>query len=230
MKRNRHNQSGQTLLEVLFAMVILLTALTATIVLIVNSINASKESRNKLIATSLAREAVEIARNMRDSNWVTTAQRTCDAGLYAGYACDGDTFCGLGNTCAAGTWDAGLVGVNPAVPVITGSDPYTFDFSATDFSDAIARVRLQNHFYRQGSGVTGAPTEFYRLVFINPICHDAAGTEFIVDRASNDVCGAGSAIGYDDTVGYRVISEVRWGSTSGRRVTIEDRIYNWPTL
>ncbi|MBI5037301.1 MAG: type II secretion system protein [Candidatus Kerfeldbacteria bacterium] len=233
---SKKNQSGQTLLELIFALGIMITALTATIVLIVSSINASRESRQKLVATSLAREGIELARGIRDSNWVTVQYGICtDSGsgvTNEGLPCTSDSFCGAG-TCAHEVWDAGLTGASPAIPVITGSSPYAFDFSVAAFTDQTARIYLNNNFYRQGAGVTGNPTEYHRLVYLNPICHDAGGAERIVDKFDNYTCGQGGSpvAAYPETVGYRIISEVRWpDAASNRKVILEDRLYNWQTL
>lgn len=227
------DQRGQTLLEVLIAMVILITALVGTVALIVNSISASRESRNRLIATSLAREAIEMARSTRDSNWVTDLEKICaGGGANDGAICIADSDCD-GNSCLSESWDTGLIGVNPAIPVLDGSSPYHFDFSPINFNDPLAEIFLVDEYYRQGSGVTGSGSSFFRLVYVNPICHDSNDVERIVDRDDNFTCGQGgtSVSSYLNTVGYRVISEVRWpNSNSTRKVIIEDRLYNWQTL
>ncbi len=227
----RRNQDGQTLLELLIALVILITALVGTVALIVNSISASRESRNRLIATSLAREAIEMARATRDSNWVTSLEKICSGGTNAGAVCIGDSECSGGGSCLSESWDTGLVGSNPAIPVLDGVNPYQFDFSPADFSDALARIHRVGDLYQQGAGVGGAGSEFYRLIYINPICHDATDNEFIVGQASADTCGNGSASAYPTTVGYRIIAEVRWPSqNASHNVRVEDRLYNWQTL
>ena len=68
IRKSIHNQSGQTLIEMLIAIFILILALTATIVLVVTSINAARDSMNKLVATNLSREGIEVVRNIRDTN------------------------------------------------------------------------------------------------------------------------------------------------------------------
>ncbi len=231
----RTDHRGQTLLEVLFAMVILIVALVATIALIVSSITASRESRNRLIATSLGREAIEMARSIRDSNWVTSLEKVCQGGSNDGAVCQGDSDCDAGIDCQADAWWQGLAATapatNPAIPVIDGSNPRTFDFSITDFNDSKAEVFLNNDFYRQGEGVGGIKSGFFRLVYMSPICHDDVGNEFIIDQASTDTCGNGSASSYSNLVGYQIISEVRWpNASSSHHITVEDRLYNWQTL
>lgn len=101
------NQKGQSLLELIVAIMILGMVLTATVVLIVTSINAGRESRYKLIATSLAREGIEITRNIRDSNWA-------------------DPF--------SASWNEGLNIDTTATPVIDGINPITLNFADDDFT------------------------------------------------------------------------------------------------
>jgi type II secretory pathway pseudopilin PulG len=197
------NQKGQSLLELLVSMLILVLVLTATITLIVTSINAGRESRNKLIAASLAREGIETVRNIRDSNWVDPTSPA---------------------------WTSGLVGNNPVIPFVDLSTPTVLYYS-TD-PQYQTRLFLYNDVYLQGSGVPGLGTEFYRLMYFNDIClNDTTGDEQIVDKDSTDDCTSlGSGTDYEK-VGLRVVSEVHWPSeTSNKKVIIEDRLYDWQVL
>jgi len=194
------NQKGQSLLEMMVALFILVAALTATIVLIVTSINAGRESINKLISTSLAREGIEVVRNIRDSNWIDPS---------------------------GPAWDDGLASDNTAIPKIDGLNPISLNFAENDFTV----IKLFNNQYLQDT-TEGTDTQFYRLLYINPICHDDAGTEEIVGKESSDGCDSfpDEGNGSFEKVGIRVISEVRWPSPGGRKVIIEDRLYNWQML
>jgi Tfp pilus assembly protein PilV len=196
------NQKGQSLIEMLVALFILVAALTATIVLIVTSINAGRESINKLIGTSLAREGIEVVRNIRDSNWIDPS--------------------GSG-------WDEGLDGANStAIPKIDGVNPISLNFAENDFT----RIKLYNNQYLQDT-TAGTDTQFYRLLYINPICQndDNPPIEEIVSKESGDDCTSfGNSTDYSK-VGIRIISEVRWPSSdSSHKVIIEDRLYNWQML
>lgn len=203
------NQKGQGLLEMLVAIFILVVALTATIVLIITSIKAGRESINKLIATSLAREGIEVVRNIRDSNWIDPS---------------------------GPDWDSGLFGVddNTAIPIIDGSYDITLDFDADVFTDTDARLKMNSNQYLQGLSLDEPDTQFYRLLYINPICqddNDPAG-ERVVNKNDDFTCGQGGTyvFTYPNKVGLRVISEVHWLAPSGREVIIEDRLYNWQVL
>jgi prepilin-type N-terminal cleavage/methylation domain-containing protein len=67
LKKNRQN--GFSFLEVMFVVFILGTALTVFVQVISKSIDHSAESRDTIIAASLAQEGVELVRNIRDNNW-----------------------------------------------------------------------------------------------------------------------------------------------------------------
>lgn len=203
-----HNKKGQTLLELIVAISILIVALVATIVLIVSSINAGKQARNKLIATSLAREGIETVRNIRDSNWLDPAIVDWDDGLQTGGA------------------------DNYAIPIIDGTNPTALDFSATGFNNADTEIKSSNNFFIQGNSISGGRTSFYRLIYISSICHAADDDESIaIDIENNDDCGVGvhsTPKSYINKVGIRVVVEVRWPSdSSNKSVSIEDRLYNW---
>ncbi|MBU0598593.1 hypothetical protein KKF61_06435 [Patescibacteria group bacterium] len=197
------NNKGQSLLEVIFALFILITGLVATIALIVTSINAGRESINKLVGASLSREGIEIVRNIRDSNWIDP-----DSGV---------------------SWDDGLTGDNTAIPVIDGSSDIILDFAVNDFTD-FTKIFLNNGQYVQGGTASGEQTRFYRLIYINELCQDDTGAEEIVPLSSSNDCLTEFGGTYSQ-VGIRVVSEVRWPSAmSNKKLIIEDRFYNWQIL
>lgn len=210
IQRLSRDQGGQSLLEMLVALLILVTALTATIVLIVTSINASRDSRNKLIASNLAREGIEMVRNIRDSNWVDPSTTTPP-------------------------WDDGLTsGDDPtAVPNIKGgTDTITLDFTPTTFAETpYTAVKLSGTSYLQGLTASGTSAGFFRLLYLNPICRDqTTGTEQIIAKTTSSNCIAQFGANYEK-VGIRVIVEVRFpNSSSSKKVLIEDRLYNWQVL
>ena len=73
-----HTQKGITLIETAVAVTILVAAITGPMTLASQSLKASRDARNELIATHLAEEGIEIVHNIRDNNSATdvTAQRT----------------------------------------------------------------------------------------------------------------------------------------------------------
>lgn len=79
MIKMRKQQSGQSLLEMIFAIGILIIVVAAVLGLTIANITGQKESEFQIIANNLAREGIEVVRNIRDANWL--AGIDWDAGL-----------------------------------------------------------------------------------------------------------------------------------------------------
>jgi type II secretory pathway pseudopilin PulG len=60
---------GQSLIEILLAMGISLILLTITAVSIITALGNTQKSSSRNVATTYARQSIEIMRQMRDSNW-----------------------------------------------------------------------------------------------------------------------------------------------------------------
>ena len=60
---------GFTLLETIIAVAILATGIVASLTLVSKSIRSVSVSQNRLVASYLAQEGLELVRNARDNNW-----------------------------------------------------------------------------------------------------------------------------------------------------------------
>jgi len=81
---NQLNQKGQGLLEMVFAIGILVIVATSILALAISNVTGQQESEVQIIANNLSREAIEVVRSARDSNWL--AGNTWDIGLVSGTA------------------------------------------------------------------------------------------------------------------------------------------------
>lgn len=192
-------RGGQSIVEVIVAIGIVGTAVAAALTLTTASLNAQKENEGWMIATNLAREGVEVARNIRDSNWL-----------------------------AGNAWDDGLYGDSQDYTAIAVFDPETaewsFDFTGEVLGAANTRVWRYlsgTHIgvYTQGTiqpnDTTGS--RFYRLVTLNPIC----GRDTVVTSGGN--CSSGIP-----KVGIQVRSAVSWQSSGrDRNIEIVETMYDW---
>ena len=70
MKKIKKAKTGQSLLEMIFAISILLIVVSAVLALTTANIFGQRESEVQIIANNLAREGIEVVRNIRDSNWL----------------------------------------------------------------------------------------------------------------------------------------------------------------
>lgn len=62
--------AGFTLLEVIVAIFILSVGIIGSYILIAQTISSTSYASNKLVASYLAQEGIEIVRNIRDTNWL----------------------------------------------------------------------------------------------------------------------------------------------------------------
>jgi len=213
------NQKGVTLLEAIVAIFVITTGLVSALVLIYSSIFGAGQSKNELLASNLAREAAEVIRAKRDSNWLVIESGTGDI-----------------------DWDDGLYGGmdNKEYRAIINfnDDPEDADFMqwtiSYDAYDVATSDETKVYYYDpEGEGYRvynqytanpiGTETIFRRLITTKPICYDGSN-ESIADigLACSDLVGSWTKIG------TQVYVTVRW--TDGDKVfsqTYEDRIYNW---
>ena len=198
-QKNAPARSGQSLVEVIIALAIISSAVVAALTLTVSSLSAQKSNEGWVIGGNLAREGIEVVRNMRDSNWL-----------------------------AGRVWNDGLVGPEPdtdhtAVPVFdpeTGG--WTIDFSVDGIGEESASVwrLLGGH---PGIMVQAAarpegtvPSGFRRIIYLHPVCADQSVLE-------SGTCPPGNP-----QAGLSVTSHVTW-SVSGRSPKAEMTVvlYDW---
>ncbi len=69
-KKNKYSQAGQTLIETLVAVFILVMGIVAALGLAIYALNASSNVTKQIVAIGLTREGIEAVKNMRDTNWL----------------------------------------------------------------------------------------------------------------------------------------------------------------
>ncbi|MFH0819368.1 MAG: prepilin-type N-terminal cleavage/methylation domain-containing protein [Patescibacteria group bacterium] len=196
------NQRGQTLIEVIIAVSIMLIGIISIVSLSITSRMISTISSQELLAAHLAREGVEVIRNIRDSNWL---QRQSD-----------------GTT----SWDAELYSGTDYTAVAifkyTGTSPvggqWTLNWTPNSTSHAMTKIYLNiGHIYTSYTGATPEVTPYRRLITLNPICSDGS-------IITSSTCTASGLT----KVGIQVISRVEWSDREKKHnKTAEERIYDW---
>ena len=78
-----HKSQGQTLIETLVAAFILTMGVSAAVGLAIYAFGSSSNITKQIVATGLAREGVEVVKNMRDTNWLKLANPDIDCYNYA---------------------------------------------------------------------------------------------------------------------------------------------------
>ena len=92
MIQSKNSQSGQSLIETLVAIFILVTALSVGLGLAIYASSNTTRTKNQIIATNLAREGLEVVRMFRDTNWLKAED---DAGVDDLYTAFGGCMYGL---------------------------------------------------------------------------------------------------------------------------------------
>lgn len=159
-------ESGQTLIETIVAIFVLTTGLSAGLGLAIFAFGSASEITERITATGLAREGIEVTRRMRDSNWL--------AGTLVG--------CGGVQQCYQ-TWLTAPYGISGT---LTGR-AYRLEFNPASVGNKWTLVQSNN--YRlttvPGSGFTHSGTEtqnFFRKIFIihQTTADPAAETQILV--------------------------------------------------
>jgi len=201
------NHKAQGLLESIIAIGIIISGIVGSLSLSIQNQTSLKDARGRLLAVNLAREGVEVARNIRDTNWLS-----CEIA-------EGVLSCN--------NWDDSFsAGADiTAVPVF---DPLTnswiLDFDAESIDGDLARLWRRTtgdskfvgvHFNSSSvSPSDSVLTNYRRVLEIRSICSD---------KTVIDVCDVGKT-----KIGVVVKSIVSWeegGKTS--QITAEERLFNW---
>lgn len=76
MLKNSVSQKGQTLIETLVACFVLVMGISAALGLANYSLGATNSIKQQTIGLGLAREGIEVIKNMRDTNWLKATYNT----------------------------------------------------------------------------------------------------------------------------------------------------------
>lgn len=190
--------AGFTLLEVVVAMAVVATGVIAGLTLTTFNINTAAISERRLVAANLVREALEVVRQKRDSNWL-----------------------------AADDWTTGITDLG-GVRFTTDFDAENNSWAFTPRAEALTLCGDCVIGLNKDTGVftseAGYPaTAFRRQVYFNEICwQDAVGDEVILDEGQP--C---SGLGLE-LAGLELHSTVAWAENGEEQtLEAVDRIYNW---
>lgn len=186
-------------MEIVFVLGIIIIAFVGILTLIIANIVGSDVSKTRIVASNLAREGIEVVRQIRDSNWL-----------------------------AYNDWDLGLEGLNDDYTAIAffdeeGTYEWQLDFTPDSLTDdnTVLFLDATKGLYRQkvDYDLGGMPTFYRRLITLNEICRD------LTIKTSGEKCEGILEI---PKIGIQVLSEVIWTEREREHsVVIEDRLYNW---
>lgn len=161
MKNNYDNQKGQSLVEALIAVSIILVGVISIVTLAVVSIRASSVKSGEVVALNLAREGLEVVKNMRDSNWLAEEDPWTNNMLYS-----------------------------QAIPYFDYQNiSWSLEPTISPTADQIVYKTGGGLYYQSDEHLMTQPqpTQFRRYLMIDLICHNASEDENIVGVDSG--CG-----------------------------------------
>ncbi|MDQ5938518.1 MAG: hypothetical protein QG642_208 [Patescibacteria group bacterium] len=204
--------TGFTLIELLIAISVFMIGIMGAFSLSLNNLNTAKENSQRVIAANLAREGLELVRNIRDSNWLARE---------ANVDSDSNTF-----EIDIYEWDHGFDDSNFRVDYFTGLMPFSTPAPA-DLNSAIgnsqATLLLSGGYY--GHQI-GQPTTFSRAINLRAICLDK--TDLLVPIETVELSLDCPVLANIVKIGFQVTSRVRYTyGTKTNTIDAVENIYNW---
>ncbi|MFA6919173.1 MAG: hypothetical protein WC244_03645 [Patescibacteria group bacterium] len=208
-------QKGQGLMELIVAIGVITVGLFSVWSLFFANFAGEQEAETRMVASNLAREGLEVVKNIRDSNWLAVENNatTISGSLW--------------------TWDNGFAtpGYYVLGQLFSTSSSYvgsTTLISITDPSAPATKLYInKDRFYDHDPA--GSPAMFSRFITVKDICC-ASANNFTCDNSTVDFksldtpCSSGQI-----KIGVDVASEVRWQSNNNqsRKVILENQLFNW---
>lgn len=235
------NKNGQGLLEVMAAIYIFAIGILSIVNLSVFNIQTSHYNNDMLVASNLAREAIDIVRNVRDSNWSSSSTIPWDDSLVFP-SVDTGTYVDIGDPNSASSFlvrkdfsDTRKGLVFKVFPVGMSWDncispQYTYRSSNGVFVvtsacklgiiKPIASSDTKIYDYILGGTTNVEETGFYRMIFINEICWSSGDT--------NETILSGQGYCSGNKIGIQVMARVAWYSNGRMKIiNTEEKMYNW---
>jgi len=193
------DQKGQGIMELLVAVFVIVTGIVAVLALSISTITTARASINSGESTKLSREGLEVARNIRDSNWLKIDQGELDFSL----------------------WNDGLHEGND-YDAVAQFNPENHQWELA-YNNSNYRLRRRSDglyiYYDYDSDLP--ESMFSRTIYTFPICYNETSEE-------ETVMGQGESCTADPQIGIKVKSVVTWSEKGNdKSVTAEENLYNW---
>lgn len=191
-------------MEVIVAIGIMIMGIVSILILTSYNLASAEYGANRLIASNLARESLDVIRNIRDSNWLDPTK----------------------------DWDNGLPS-NPAtdkyrqIVKFTENDTYgSYALEGVEEIDTCSSCKLYVKDTIFSHDDTGTDSGFRRQIEFESICNEVPSNKdgiFLIMSISQECTG-----GYE-RVGFVLTARVQWQASNGdtREVAIEDRVFDW---
>ena len=206
----RHDHSaGFTLIELVITIGVFSIGVLAAFSLAIGNSNDNRANKDRIIAANLAREALELTRNIRDSDWLCTDSNDCYFG---------DSIL-VSNNFILVDYDVNSNGV-ATVGNYADLEQCMNDCKNANPDDC--RMYIDGDGFYSHDSVNGSATNFSRVVGLQRICLDPAiPLEYIAAVGAN--CRSG-----ETQIGVEATVSVAWDRAGkANRLELSDRFYNW---
>lgn len=231
----KFNRKGQGMIEVMIAIYLVIVGLLSLMNLVFYNLRAQSFNHNMLISSNLAREGIEVVRNIRDSNWLNSDTDWDEnlifipPGNLGSLSDQRNSFVIYNSFFHGEDLKFSIMPVGLSWENCTNSNN-TFQgekFAVCKLNiikDSVSDIKFYDHFSINFEDDLIENTNFYRLIYINEICfNELNGRENIAD-GYNEKC---SDYGLNK-IGTQVISRVGWEvQGSIKELKIEEHLYDW---
>ncbi len=214
MKNEAPYQSGQSLIEAIIAIGIIVVGLFSIWALFMSNNFSEQESETRILASNLAREGIEAVKNIRDTDWLKRDENIQNASN-AVWLWDQNT------SSTELTYNYGIV-QNLFV------NDYVYIASTSGETDSANKLYLRSDgFYDHN--LTGSSTPYSRvLIFTALCCPTLDNVNCTLPVSISTSTNSGGCVGGKLKIGMDVISKVKWTlNRQPRSVAVEDQIFNW---
>lgn len=197
----RRDKRGQSFIEAMVAITIIVSSITSALALVQSSITASRVSGSQVIAANLSREGLEVVRSLRDSNWLKG--QSFQVGLVQGTS----------------------KVARPILDISTGT--WSLDFTPVTIDDDAAKlyIKQEGAYIQANSQPLGSRSVPYkRILVLDHICrNDVTGVEKIETGISTCTSGSETLVG----LAVKATTSFLGASSSIQLVEVEERLYDW---
>lgn len=194
-------RTGQTLLEAVLAIGVILVATTAAGTLVVATTAVGQSSTDKIAAANFAREGIEVVRGIRDSNWLKRAQNVQDGATTTQW--DDDARASgqesMGTYCSAG-----------CVAKFDPTTGWSLVSVATAINTGIYITTANPPYLTQNCTATCTLMKYSRTIVVTTM-----PDSFFVTSPSTDASY------------LRVVSTVSWQNHGSKSYTATENLYDW---
>jgi len=211
------NNKGFTLVELIIALGVFSSGIMAAFTLALAGLNTSIENFDRINAANLAREGIELIRNVRDSNWLKIDNNVDKDDVDE----NGIQYYDWDDSINNGYYNIDKNGISEQNSIFLPCDP-----NGLDCIDNCAACELKyhnsDHLYLHNGDIS---TNIFRAIEIFEICLDGDWDEKIPDDIEES---CSDLVGNYKTIGIEVTSRVFWEKAGKKHYTdVKEKLYNW---